>query len=184
MCAEVVKKRPTKSAEQALAALMRECAKAEKSTGDARRLMSRWEVLIEQREEIIEKLIEMKFIDNRRFATAYIRDKLNLSGWGVGRIRLELGRKGIEREIIDEQLTQLDKNAMQERLDMMLTKRVRTIKYKDIYDLKGKLMRYGASLGYDYSSVRDAIDKVIQERVTQDDSNEEKQEQEWQESYF
>ncbi len=183
MCAEVVKKRQPKSAEQALAALMRECAKAEKSTGDARRLLSRWEVPIEQREEIIEKLIEMKFIDNRRFATAYVRDKLNLSGWGAGRIRLELGRKGIEREIIDEQLTGLDRHAMMERLEKMLTKRARTTKYKDTYDLKGKLMRYGASLGYDYSSVRDAIDKVIQSGVIRN-NNEEKQEQEWEDSYF
>ena len=32
----------TKSPEQALASLMRLCSRAEKSSGDARRLMARW----------------------------------------------------------------------------------------------------------------------------------------------
>jgi regulatory protein len=41
-------KRP-KSAEQALSSLMRLCARAERSSGDALRLMARWEVAQEQR---------------------------------------------------------------------------------------------------------------------------------------
>ncbi|MFI3292106.1 MAG: regulatory protein RecX [Rikenellaceae bacterium] len=180
MCAEVTTKRRTKSAEQALSALMRECAKAEKSTGDARRLMARWEVPIGEREGVIERLMEMKFIDNRRFAHSYMRDKLNLSGWGAQRIRLELGRKGVEREIVDEVLSDLDRDAMQQRLETMLAKRLRTLKYKDQYDLKNKLMRYGASLGYDYSAVRDAIDQATQNAITSNNNNDE----EWTESYF
>lgn len=181
MCPAVVKTRRPKSAEQALAALMRECAKGEKSTGDARRLMARWEVPLAEREGVIDKLVEMRFIDNRRFASAYIRDKINLSGWGAQRIRLELGRKGVEREIIDESLSDIDRDTMQQRLETMLAKRLRTIKYKDQYDLKNKLMRYGASLGYDYSAVRDAIDVAI-DQLTQ--NHEIQNEEEWKESYF
>ncbi len=173
MCAEVAKNRRTKSAEQALVALMRECAKAERSTGDARRLMARWEVPPLEREGVIERLEQMKFIDNRRFAAAYVRDKLRLSGWGAQRIRLELGRKGVQREIIDEALADIDRDAMQQRLQEMLTKRCRTIKYKDQYDLKNKLMRYGATLGYDYSMVHDVIAQIAQNK-----------EEEWTESCF
>lgn len=95
MCAKAVKQRVPKSAQQALASLMRECAKAERSTGDARRLMARWEVAKQDQEGVLNQLIEMKFIDNRRFAQAYVRDKVNLSGWGAQRISLELSRKGV-----------------------------------------------------------------------------------------
>lgn len=59
-------------------------------------------------------------------------------------------------------MADLDKEAMAERLKSALSKRRRTLKYKDQYDLKNKLMRYGASLGYDYSMVRDAIAEVTQ----------------------
>ncbi len=140
---------------------MRECAKAEKSSGDARRLMSRWGVAKEEHEGVIDKLKEMRFIDHHRFAEAYVRDKINLSRWGTQRIRLELGRKEIERDIIDEVVGALDKESMRERLITALARRKRTTKYKDIYDLKTKLLRYGASLGYDYSMLSGAIAEVV-----------------------
>ncbi len=167
MCAEVVKKRRTKSREEALSALMRECAKCEKSTGDAQRLMARWEVPSQEREWVLERLLEMKFIDNRRFAEAYLRDKLNLSGWGAQRIRLELSRKCVEREIIDELLINLDKEMMCERLKKVMSKRLRTTKYRDNYDLKNKLLRYGASLGYDYSTIKDIIEEIVKHNDTE-----------------
>ncbi|MFI3302279.1 MAG: regulatory protein RecX [Rikenellaceae bacterium] len=162
MCpAGFLTKRKVKSAERALEDLMRECAKAEKSSGDARRLMSRWGVSNIEREGIIEQLKAMKFIDHRRYAEAFVRDKINLSRWGTQRIRLELSRKEIESEIIDEVLASLNKDIMQERLLSALEKRMRTTKYKDTYDLKTKLLRYGASLGYDYTMLSEAIAKII-----------------------
>ncbi len=160
MCAKVVKRQP-KTAEQALTSLMRECAKGERSTGDAMRLMARWEVPLSDREGVVERLKELRFIDNERFARAYTSDKLNFSGWGKQRIKLELGRKGVESHIIGEVLAELDSDDMQQRLNQLIAKRSRTTKHKDIYDLKGKLLRYGASLGYDYSMVREAIDALF-----------------------
>lgn len=91
MCTKrVIKPRVAKSAAQALQSLMRECAKAEKSSGDARRLMARWEVAEDEREGVLSQLIEMRFIDDSRFAEAYTREKINLSGWGVRKISMEL----------------------------------------------------------------------------------------------
>ncbi len=160
MCAKVVKRQP-KSAEQALASLMRECAKSERSTGDAMRLMARWEVAESEQEGVVERLQELKFIDNRRYAEAFVRDKLNFNGWGKQRIKLELSRKGVEREIIEERLAEVDVDNMRDRLRQMIEKRSRTTKHKDIYDLKGKLLRYGATLGYDYTMVREVIEEVL-----------------------
>lgn len=140
---------------------MRECAKAEKSSGDARRLMARWEVPIADRDEVLNALIGQRFIDDQRFAQAYTREKINLSGWGVRKISMELSRKGISREIIDEVVADLDTEAMAERLCDKLRRKIKTVKYKDNFDLRNKLIRYGASLGYDYSTVSSAISEVI-----------------------
>ncbi|MFI3319325.1 MAG: regulatory protein RecX [Rikenellaceae bacterium] len=161
MCAKIIKPRKPKSAEQALQSLMRECAKAEKSSGDARRLMARWEVPISDREEVLNALIGQRFIDDQRFAEAYTREKTNLSGWGVRKISMELSRKGISREIITEVIENLDTEAMAERLCDKLRRKMKTVKYKDNFDLRNKLVRYGASLGYDYGAVSEAISQVI-----------------------
>lgn len=42
------------------------------------------------------------------------------------------------------------------------SKKLRLTRYKDTYDLKTKLIRYGLSLGYDYDAVLDAAGELIQ----------------------
>lgn len=42
------------------------------------------------------------FVDDRRYAKLFAEDKRRLQGWGARRIRLELGRAGVAREVIDE----------------------------------------------------------------------------------
>ena len=88
----------TKTPEQALAALMRLCARAERSEEDARRLMTRWGVAPADRERVLERLRRDRFIDDARYAEAFVREKINLSGWGARKIADALHRKRIARE--------------------------------------------------------------------------------------
>ncbi|MFI3280359.1 MAG: regulatory protein RecX [Rikenellaceae bacterium] len=158
---EGVKIFKAKSAEEALSSLMRQCARAEKSSGDALRLMARWGVEQERRAEVLERLIAEKFIDDRRYAEAYVREKLNLSGWGARKISSALKAKGIAQSIITESLSDLDRGSMSERLYAKIERKARTVKYKDQYDRKSKLIGYGMSLGYDYDMVLDAVSQII-----------------------
>ena len=159
----VAPQRKTKNAEQALAALMRYAAKAERSSGDAMRLMRRWEVPENERGKVLARLVEMRFIDDNRYAVAYVREKSRLSGWGVHKIRAGLRAKGIDARIIEEALTQLpDKEAGNERLRELLQRKLKGIKGGTPYEVKGKLLRFGLSRGYDYGDVTDVIDTVMQ----------------------
>ncbi len=164
---ETIKTVKTKSAEQALVSLQRQCARAEKSSGDAMRLMSRWGVDPAHRGEVLDRLITDKFIDDRRFAEAYVREKLNLSGWGARKIASSLRVKGISTSIIEELLSELDRSKLEERLDDKLSRKVRTVKYKDRYDLRNKLIRYALSLGYDY----DMVQGVVSQHINIDDED-------------
>ncbi|MFI3323539.1 MAG: regulatory protein RecX [Rikenellaceae bacterium] len=150
-----------KSAEEALASLMRQCARAEKSSGDAMRLMARWGVAEAERGEVLAQLIADKFIDDGRYAEAYVREKLNLSGWGVRKIATSLKVKGVAPSIIGEVLAEVDRESMSERLLGKVERKARTTKYKDQYDLKGKLIRYALSLGYDYDMALDAVSQIV-----------------------
>ena len=141
-----------KTPEQAYAALIRLCARSEKSSGDALRLMQRWGVEPSARQGVLQKLL----------AEAFVRDKIRLSGWGARKIRTSLRLKGIAAAIIDEALARLDPANQSERLRTQLEKKLRLTRYKDTYDLKTKLIRYGLSLGYDYDAVLDAAGELIQ----------------------
>ncbi|WP_417016421.1 regulatory protein RecX [Alistipes sp.] len=159
----------TKSPEQALAALMRLCARAEKSEGDARRLMRGWGLDGQQAEAVLARLVRERFIDDSRYAEAFVREKLRLSGWGAYKIRTALQRKGIRREVIDAALRQIDPSQQGERLVEQLSRKARTVKYTTSYELKTKLIRYGLSLGYDYEAVLDAAAQLVKDTDSCDD---------------
>lgn len=161
MLPKVEKTKRNKTPEQALKALMRLASRAEKSSGDAMRLMAGWGVEPSQRLPILNKLVAMKFIDDRRYADAFVRDKLRFSGWGVYKIRTALRGKGISQQIIDEALSQADGAEMKERLQRYLATKMKSVKYSSQYDLRNKLMRYGASLGYDFDVVTEAVAEIV-----------------------
>lgn len=155
------RERKPKSATQALSSLMRLCARSEKSSGDAMRLMRTWGVPEGERQGVLQKLIDQRFIDDRRYAEAYTREKSSLAGWGRKKIALQLRTKGVVREIVDEVLASLDSDEQSERLVDKLQRKLRSTKAASEYELRGKLLRYALSLGYDYDMALDAIGRVV-----------------------
>ena len=145
-----------KTPEQALAALMRLCARAEKSQDDARRLMRGWGLAEREGEQVLARL-------------AFVRDKLRLSGWGEYKIRTALQRKRIDRELIDAALAQADRQDMAGRLRQQLERKMRTTRHTTQYELKTKLIRYGLSLGYDYETVLDSAAALVTDTETCDE---------------
>ena len=166
--AEIRKKRD-KTPDEALAALMRLCARAEKSEGDARRLMRGWGVAEKDAEQVLGRLVRDRFIDDSRYAEAFVREKLRLSGWGGYKIRTALQRKRIDRALIDAALAEADRSGMDERLRRQLERKARTAKYTTQYELKTKLIRYGLSLGYDYETVVEAASGLVTDTETCDE---------------
>ena len=162
-----IRKKKVKTPEQALAALMRLCARAEKSQEDARRLMRGWGLAERDAEGVLAKLVRDRFIDDARYAGAF--EKLRLSGWGEYKIRTALQRKRIDRALIDAALAEADRSGMDERLRRQLERKARTAKYSTQYELKTKLIRYGLSLGYDYETVVEAASGLVTDTETCDE---------------
>ena len=164
---KVERKKRTKTPEQALQTLMQQCARSERSSGDALRLMRQWGVAKEDAERVLAQLIKERFIDDARYAEAFTRDKLRLSGWGAFKIRDGLYAKGISREIIRDVVEPLlDDTDMVDRLIASLRNKLRTLRYRDQNDLRNKLIRFGISRGYNAETVLDCVDKLIGELNT------------------
>ena len=153
----------TKTAEQALNSLMRLCSKAEKSSGDALRLMYRWGVPIAERQGVLDKLVEMRFIDDARYAEAYTREKSQLAGWGARKIAQNLYQKGVSKDIVAKTLAMLESDDQRAMLEKRLQRKLPTIKATTDYERRGKLLRYALSLGYDYDMVISVIDTLLRE---------------------
>ena len=151
----------TKTPEQALRMLMERCAKSEVAVSDARRSLVRWGVAEADRQRIVDTLLRERFIDERRYAEAYVREKTGLSRWGVYKIRAALQRKGIAARLIDAALGRLDREGMAVRLREQLRRKIRTVRGATPRELKTKLIRYGLSLGYAYDSVFECVSELV-----------------------
>jgi len=160
---EKLNERRTRTADEAFAALARLCARAEKSSGDALRLMRQWGVAESERGGVLRKLQQQRFIDDSRYAAAFVREKTALSGWGPYKIRTALTAKGIGRSIIDEALAACTGEKMLERLETRLRRKLGTIPDVTPCQRRAKLLRYGLSLGYEYGAVADAVEKLVKE---------------------
>ena len=158
------RERKTKSAEEALQSLMRLCARGERSTGDAMRLMRTWGVPEGERQAVVDRLVAQRFIDNGRYAELYVREKSRLSGWGARKIAMQLRTKGVEKEVIVDALATIDRDEQSDRLAEKLRRKMRTTKAQSDYEMRGKLLRYALGLGYDYDDATTALDKIMAER--------------------
>ena len=158
------RERKSKSAAEALQSLMRLCARGERSTGDAMRLMRTWGVPEGERQAVVDRLVSQRFIDNSRYAELYVREKSRLSGWGARKIAMQLRTKGVEKEVIAEALATIDRDEQSDRLAEKLRRKMRTTKAQSDYEMRGKLLRYALGLGYDYDDASTALDKIMAER--------------------
>lgn len=155
------KKRET-TPERAYEKLAALCSRSEKCEDDARRLMIRWEIAPDKRDEIVEKLVKEKYIDNGRYARAFVEDKLRFSGWGRYKIKSALRAKQIDGDIIDEAIAEFDEpDASSDRLRQMLEEKMRRTTAKNNYDMKGKLLRFAASRGFSFDEAIGAIEAVM-----------------------
>ena len=91
---------------------------------------------------------DLELIHDRQFAKGWIASRLN-KPFGSHRIRLELKQKGIDDDIIDEELTKALESYSEEEVVLSLLKK-RVVKYKNVppLKLKQRLYNYLARRGF------------------------------------
>lgn len=110
-------------------------------------------------EKIVDILVDEKFIDELRYASAFVRDKSALSGWGAVKIRYMLSSKGIPRDVISEALGEVDEGKARARLEKLMENRYRSL--KDDPQCRLKMLRFGLGRGYEYDEVSSVIDMLM-----------------------
>ena len=110
-------------------------------------------------EEVVAKLVEERYVDDLRYATAFARDKASIAGWGEAKIRYMLSSKGIDRELIAQALDEVDDKRAEIRLEKLMENKVRSL--MDDPQCRLKLLRFGLGRGYSYDQVTEMIDKML-----------------------
>lgn len=160
----MIKEKTEQEAYLQLAAI---CAQAEHCEQDMRDKMKRWGVPPEAQDRVISQLVKERYIDNERFARAFVKDKVRYNKWGRRKVQQALWMKRIDDDIQQRVLDEIDDKEYLDVLVPLLKQKRKSIKADDDYELNQKLVRFALSRGFDYSIIRQCLD--VEEEVEIDD---------------
>ena len=134
----------------------------EKCSADVVMLLKRWGIAPEHYPDILNRLKEHHFIDDRRFAAAFVRDKILFDHWGFIKINYFLRQKGIPEKMIGESFATVDRDEYASMIRRELGKKKKTLKGPP-REIWVKLARYGTSRGYEMDLMHGFLDEIARE---------------------
>ena len=147
------------SATEALAKAANLCAKGEHCAADIREKLHQWGIDDYDADTIVEKLLDQGFINENRYAKAYIYDKYRFAKWGRIKIEQGLRQKQIPSSVIKPLMEEvIDKEEYMQILRDLLNQKRKSLKEEDEYQLKAKLSRFALQRGFTYEEVLCNID--------------------------
>lgn len=129
------------------------CAMGEHCCYDMMKKMRNWDMNEGSEERIIAQLIKEKFIDEERFAKAFVRDKFQYNRWGKIRIIKELKMRKIAEKHIEIGLKEIEENDQIETLKEIIRKKRPSVKGKNEYEIKWKLIRFALGRGFEINEI-------------------------------
>ena len=156
-------KKPAKpiTYETALERCAAACARAEHSAGELRKKMARWRLPRHDADRVIDFLYDNAFIDDARFAHAFVNDKVAFDLWGRIKIRQALRLHGIDSETIAAALDDVDSELYRHNLDTLLRLKAKLTTETDPYKRKSALYRFAASRGYESELALPIINRLV-----------------------
>lgn len=132
------------------------CSRAEKCSSDIFKKIIDWGADEDLANEVLQKLIEEKFVDDSRYASFFVKDKFRFNKWGKIKIAFMLKQKHISGNIINDALAEIDEEEYSSVLKKLLEEKSKSIKAINQYDKKAKLMRFTQGRGFE-------LDKILQQ---------------------
>ena len=134
------------------------CAQAEHCQQEMRNKMKRWEMTPEAQDRVIARLIKERYIDDERYARAFVKDKIRYNKWGRRKIQQGLWMKCIDDDIQQRILDEIDDEEYLNVLKSLLTQKRKSIKAQSDYELNQKLVRFALGRGFTFDIIRQCLD--------------------------
>ena len=134
------------------------CAQAEHCQQEMRDKMRRWELDETVQNRIIDRLIRERYIDDERYARAFVKDKIRYNKWGRRKVKQGLWQKRIDADIQQRVLDEIDENEYIEVLRPLLKQKRKSIKASSDYEQNQKLVRFALGRGFTFDIIRQCLD--------------------------
>ena len=134
------------------------CARAEHCQHEMLEKMRRWEMSDEAQARVMARLVKERYVDDERYARAFVRDKIRYNKWGRRKVEQALWQKGIDEDIRQRVLGEVDDEEYLSVLRPLLKQKRRSTKAARDYELNQKLVRFALGRGFTYDVIRQCLD--------------------------
>lgn len=110
--------------------------------------------------EIVDKLYKDNLLNDNIFTKSFISDKLKFSSMGDYKIINELKKLGINNDIIDKYMNEIDEDELRKKISKLIFKNIKSNKKYTGIMLKNKVYNYLISLGYKSNLIIEELSKI------------------------
>lgn len=137
------------------------CSSAERCVQEVRKKLEVTTLQPEEADRIVARLLHEGFLDEQRFARAFVNDKFRFNHWGKVKIGYELRKKAIPPAYIEDALESLSEESYMSDLAALLKTKLKTLKAKDDRERYYKLLRFAAGRGFSVQEANVCIRKLL-----------------------
>jgi len=133
------------------------CAYQERCHKEVRQKLRDMRMIPEAIDVIMVRLIQENFLNEERFAKAFVSGKFRIKKWGKNRLRRELKFRDISKFSIDAALNEIDLDDYYNTLDALVQKRMAQVKEPNVYKKKKKVADYLLYRGWESALVYEKL---------------------------
>jgi regulatory protein len=149
------------------------CAQAEHCQQEMRDKMRRWELDETVQNRIVARLVKERYIDDERYARAFVKDKIRYNKWGRRKVQQALWQKHVDADIQQRVLDEIDEKEYLDILRPLLKQKRKSIKAESDYELNQKLVRFALGRGFGFDIIRQClnVDDIDIEDIDDDETD-------------
>ena len=149
------------------------CAQAEHCQQEMRDKMRRWELDETVQNRVINRLVKERYIDDERYARAFVKDKIRYNKWGRRKVQQALWLKHIDADIQQRVLDEIDEKEYLDVLRPLLKQKRKSIRATSDYELNQKLVRFALGRGFGFDIIRQClnVDDIDIEETDDDETD-------------
>jgi len=148
--------------EEALHRCASYCSLAERCVSDVAKKLEKWELSQEEQNGILQRLQKEGFLNEERYCRSFVNDKVKFARWGKNKIVYALRAKGVSEEWIGKAIATIDPADNETILETLLRQKLKSVKGKDAYEIRNKLIRFAAGRGFELSSIYKCLESIVQ----------------------
>ena len=133
------------------------CARAEHCQHDMLEKMRQWDVDEETQARVMGRLVKERYVDDQRYAEAFVRDKVRYNQWGRRKVEQALWLKHIDDDAARQALDAIDDDEYVDILKPLLAQKCRSVKARNDYELNMKLMKGALGRGFTMDIIRQCL---------------------------